>query len=275
MMKRIIVEKDNTILQKSYITPKHRIVFKKHKELSTPKFINKIMKQDLIILPKNTRLYKDYGECKLFVTEHPPQLRTIKIATTLIYKWKMFKLWCKRNGIKDGEKFFEEFGSKGFKIHTFNLLFPYMICITSFSQNRCYYFYVFLSNKPIVDFQTMLYKVPLSNIQRSQTVCMGSSVRIPDSNIFKIPVSEAIDSIFKALFEGSFNSDYKYNILSYQKIEKFFNFFIWSYLSHNDPMQILQEKLIEYKTLGEVIKSIEESYGFDESLKFLHLTNSF
>ena len=254
---RIIIDRDSTTLQRAWKTPTGKRAFRKYKEIPTSNFIRDI-KPISIILPQNTRFYKNYGkDTHLFITEYAPQMRTIYITINQESKWQTFLRWCETVGVKkDAEKFFKDFGSKYYGHHKFQLLFPYIIMITILNpKGRWTRMFAFLSQKSITNMSSMLYKIPMYNIQRNQCVCFSSSL---STEVYRMPLPDAIDNIFKSYFNGYFNSDYRYNIVSYRYKLIFNNYFTWAYLSHHDPFEILKQKLVKHQSIEKMIREIEE-----------------
>lgn len=258
LKQRILIETDNATLQRRYKTPKGKQAFRKHKAMPTKQFFDNLITNPFV-LPQNTRFHKSYGsKTHLFVTEYDPQIRTIHISINFSRKWDVFLRWCERKKIKQkhAEKFLEDFGGKYTRNRQFPLLFPYITMVTLINQEqRWSYIYSFLSQRPMVNLGSVVYKMPMYNIQQNQSVCMSSAFPM---DTYKMPLPDSIDRIFKAFFNGSFNSDYNYNIKAYRYKQAFNNYFIWAYLSRYEPFEIFKQKLVRYKSVGDVILDVEQ-----------------
>ena len=264
LTKRILIENENTTLQRQYITKKGNRVYRKYKQIPTQIFFSKFTTQS-IILPQNTRFHKSYdSNTHLFVTEYKPQMRTINLSMQYARKWDVFLNWCERKNIKKKEaiKFLESFGNRTGHEWKFQLLFPYIIMITVINQKEKYNnAFMFLNQKPITNLKTILYKIPMYNIAKDQHVCMRSSLL---SSVSEVLLSNVVDMSFKAYFESSFNSDFSYNLTSYRYRQMFNNYFIWAYVSKNDPFAIFKQKLVTYKSIGQIINDIEEVFRISQ-----------
>lgn len=276
LKQRILIETEDTTLQRRYTTPKGKYAYRKYKQLPTKSFFDKLIDHPFV-LPQNTRFHKSYGfNTHLFVTEYEPQMRTINFNMSYASKWEVFLRWCERKNIKqeEAEKFLEQFGQKYTRKRTFQLLFPYIIMVTLINQKERYSnVYMFLNQKPMVNLKTTVYKMPMYNVTTSQTVCMSTGF---PQDVYKVPIVDAINMIFKAYFNSTFNSDYSYNMRSYRYRQMFNNYFIWAYVSLNDPFKIFKQKLVRYKSIGGVIEDdIEKKYRFNRSAGISDLASVF
>ena len=203
------------------------------------------------ILPLNCRYFYKHpqGGTSLYVIEQKPSFRTI-FSTVKIGK-VVEKL--------DREGKLEEWGYQDFprkaRPHQFMLAFPFMVYfIILDDQDRFSYMKVFCRTRPIQSHIDFLCKVPLSNIDTSQYVCMGEVV-YPRPN----PIS-TIDGVIKSFWQNSFNDDYLYNITDYRNDKYLCDFITWEHMSKQDPMFIYNVEWIKWeKTLGQEVKHIIDS----------------
>jgi hypothetical protein len=262
MKKQQIVFEDGMATLKTPYQKGKNIYYRKKAEVP----IDKIFKQinDRGFLPQNTRYHRSYYKYDLYVTEHSPQMRNINIGMPMNQKWETFLKWCDRKGIRDGEEHFKN----RIKVHnltnwnnkfTFELLMPYIVYIVLVSQEyQIFESQIYLSDKPLVNLTSKLYKAPLFNIDSNQRICMGFMSDFRD--LYKLSYTDLIDHMFKRYWNTPFNSDYRYNITSYRYKQHFNNYFIWDYLSTNDPFYILKSKLVRYGNVEFALGRIEERH---------------
>jgi hypothetical protein len=269
---RIIIENSTTTLQRAYRTQTGKQSFRKYKEMSTSSFFNNFATAPFV-LPQNTRYHNCYDNTHLFVTEYEPQMRTINICINMKSKWDSFRNWCERNKVKNGIKFFKGYGSKEYREHRFQLFFPYLIMVSAINQrHRWGIAYMFMSQRSLVNMASMLYKIPMYNTRRDQSSCFSSS--FPDA-VYRVPIPDAVDLLFKSYFNGRFNSDYNYNMVSYARNPVFNNYFVWAYLSEIDPFKIFKVKLIRYKNLEGIITQIQQRLSLQNTSDVARLAQMF
>lgn len=263
--RRIVIDKYETRLEKGYLRGQKTVYRKDNKIiLNTERFLDGIRFSD-VLLPKNTKFHNSYfdGLQHIFITEYEPAMRSIKLHKNQYQKMEVFKRWCERKKIKDGEKQFERMSvTHESKQYIFQVLIPYTVIYTMVKpKDRRFQFQIFMRNTPLTSFDDMLYKIPLYNIQANQYVCMGSTFQ--GSQVFSLPIAQMIDEIYGAFWSSESNTDYDYNIRAYRYRQIFNNYFIWEYQSRYDPISIFKTKYVKYMPLKELLLSTENRYGFN------------
>lgn len=277
VLKRIVIEPNETRLEDGYLKSGKMSYRKnqKHTTWPTESFLE-TLKFSSMLLPKNTKYHKSYqgGKRNIFITEYEPSMRNITIARNQFIKWESFNKWCEIKKIKDGAKQFERMKvTNSCKKQTFQLLIPYTVVYTMVDPNsHDFKFQIFMRNSPLSSFDDMLYKAPFYNIQNSQYVCMGSTFN--RDVMFKMNVSQIVDSLYGAFWASQFNTDYSYNIRAYRYRQLFNNYFIWEYQSRYNPEKIFKSKYVAYQRLGEFLQQKDGMYK-TSSMQFKNLLGFF
>lgn len=257
---QVVIERSYATLKKPYRTKSGNISYRSHRVIKT-KDLFKNFDSD-IILPQNTRYYKKFENYDFFITEYPPQIKSLYMQMNMGTKWYSYLNWCKRYGIKNGEKHFKErFSIKDInkrEVRIFQLLFPYTIfCFLIRPSENLLDARVFIRKRPLENMESSLYTAPFYNIDNNQRICIYGA--LTQRNIlFKMPYADMINSIYGQFWSSVFNHDYDYNIRSYRYQQTFNNYFVWDYLSKYNPFKILNSKYVKYDSLRNFMASYRE-----------------
>jgi len=197
-----------------------------YKEISLQDFYNLSAKNANFstgLMSRNCRYYERTQDKEIFVIEDCPMIRTIRAVN-----------------------------AKG-KISEYSISLPWIIYIFIKRQHRISEFYIFCSKKQISSLKDMLFEIPLTNVDKNGSVCLG--------NIEKKKQKPEI--IIKEFWQSTFNLDYlpewfknkKGGIKSYRH---------WSNMTKKDSSFILSVRFTKIKTLEKTIRSL-----FEDDLTFL------
>lgn len=196
-----------------------------------------------VFLPQNCRYFyrQPFTKETLFVLEQPPALRTIFSSVSIKRKLEGLQ----RNGLlkKWGYEYFLYHNSKPYQ---FMLAFPYMVYFIKLNSDYAFRnMTVFCRNTPLQGNVDYLCKVPLSNIDESQYVCLGDVEYT--SNIVKY-----LENVIRAFWQNTFNDDFLYNINDYASDKYLCDFITWEYMSKQDPMFIYRAGWLKWhETFGQ------------------------
>ena len=241
-------------------TSEEKTTVNRKKQIPFENFIEKINSSKPIyndILPLNCRYFKDIGDYKLFIIEEPPQMRTIFLDYDM--SWDVERLKASGDLKKFGyEKWFKENKNP----YKFYLAFPYIIyMILLDAKNDFIRLKVFSRVTPLSSFGDYVCKLPLTNIDINQSVCMGSFTvnKTPDNQTLSI--SRVITQFWKNIF----NKDYIYNVQDYKNIPYVCDYLTWQYYSQKDPMFIYNVEWLPWKNrvMAEITQT-EKDYHYGE-----------
>jgi len=241
--------------------------FKNYSELPTSNLIKNIMKLGnsslslncTELLPINTRFYTKIRNENIFVTEHPPVERTIRVEVYFYRKKKEFEKFCIQQ--KD-EKYLTDYvpltkNAKGdYRQYTFNLVMPYVVFVSMINpHDRRFSCFLFFRNAPLKKLSDTLFKAPFYNITDSQKACIYAR-KLDYDSLYSLPIPQMVEELFDIFWASPFNSDYDGNMRSYSKNRSISNYFMWEYFSKTDPLSILKTNWIKYTSLEKFISFI-------------------
>jgi hypothetical protein len=227
--------------------------------ISTTSFGDGLMRQlsNPGIIPPGTRYTKQYrANSRLFIVEQPPSIRTVRIN----YDPNILMEKLKRSGK------LEEYGYKNFdttaRPFSVRLSFPFIVFVIVLNKRlQLEMARLYFRMHPITGMGDYLFKAPLLNVSKEQTICLGSAPKGEDK---PTNLNEAVMSVINTFWLNEFNSDYTDNVKEYEKVGEWgiSDVLTWAYNSKMDPMFIYKVKWLPIKeSLGQVIQIIDRSFS--------------
>lgn len=185
-----------------------------------------LTRENLVLLPRGTRLFLKKGDESLVVVEQEPQARTMFFSLNFAMKMK-----GKRQSY---------------------LAFPYMIFIIKFYDDRYSQLRVFCSQKRLSSVDDTLYCVNLPNIGVSGEVCFSPRVDRRST------IAEQVECVIRFFWQSIFNTDLRQNFEEMARIDSkhFKTLSRWERCSRKDPRFVLGEDIpwVSHCKLNDVVE---------------------
>jgi len=204
-----------------------------------------------VMLPPNCRYTENLPDgSSVIVMEEQPNFRTISSDVYMEDVFERLKILgqLEEYGIPD------TWITDNRRPYSFTLSFPYIVYILNVIDGLWGgTMQIFFRLSPLTSVSDYLLKVPLYNINDSQTICLGDRLRSSNNLI------ESIQSAQEAFWLNTFNHDYNSNVRLYQSIPQVRDFLSWEHFSEVDPMFVFDVEWVNNeRTLK---KEIEYRFG--------------
>ena len=222
----------------------------KKKTIFTENFIKKISdKSDVGLMPPNCRYIEQVSNGTIVIIEEPPAIRTINLQMNL--EGELYNL---RNSGKLAEYGYKEEEYKK-SFHSLSLAFPYVLFMLYIDEYfGCRGGQVFVRPAQMVGLSDYLCKIPLTNINESQSVCFGDFLYKKERSLLA-----AVQHSIMVFWSAQFNTDYTYNYKAYSKTPILNSYIEWKYFSQTNPMFIYNAEWIKHKNnISQQLKSFKD-----------------
>lgn len=199
-----------------------------------------------IMLPKGTRVAYTKGIRTVFLIEEEPTVRCLSFS----------------QAVDDGPSI-AGVSRQGFR--RYNLSLPYLYFMTTFDDQKCVSFSVFLSNTRMNDMSHKLHPVPLPNVWREKRnhgdlhfpMCMGENADGESfwSTINGLPIPRQTEALISGFWSRTFNGHLGAGV--YKTIdERLSSLSRWEEESQQDPLFALTIKWPDGKTANHLVQQL-------------------
>lgn len=242
----------------------------KRKTVFTDDYLPRLSSTYERMLPPNCRYIKQTSRGYIVIIEESPSYRTVKFNSSYPIHSRLAEL-AKLNKVeKYGYKNYLETHSQPYH---FNIALPYVVFFLLISNNNTVDGgKVFLRTNQMIGLSDYLLLAPFPNISDGGYICFGSDVKGQQKSLYS-----ATQHAIMVWWSAIFNSDYMYNVRSYENIPIINNIFEWEYFSQKDPMFIYNINWVPTSdTIQGTISRMMRSYGEDsEKLSYDKLKTLF
>jgi len=195
-------------------------------------------------IPKNCKYIHTNSVERIFVIEEEPRFRTIAVEANTQGVSTMASIFYKKYPDEKRKKISTERD----KSYLFHLFFPYVFYKINFLNDGNINVGIYMNYHELNSYYDDVYHLPMYNIEinkdyyNQNIVCMGFNSE--DWNFINNPernINRKIKFIIDKFWSATFNDDIVNIVDIYQEYNTIFNnYFIWEYVSKNDPGQIMK-----------------------------------
>lgn len=231
--------------------------------------IKVIPSMDGDFLPKNLRYFKALDTNRILVViEEEPQIRSVQIENSILYKYKDDAL--RVSGLSgseiskklENEKLKEIFTGRH-NNNSFSILrlsFPYIIIIlvlSKYDADKKYYIdssKLFMRTRQLKSLDDHLSACITSNVNDSNTFCLGNIEVEDDIREISVIIQEVVNQWWTAAFTDEYTASSRRYHRDNSLDSLLVNPFLWALQTKEDPHYILKMDLIYVRTLREILR---------------------